>query len=323
MFSKSNLGIIKSVKTRLFATIIIAIALLSVTGLSAFAQGPDPLLFPETGHYVGGEFLAYYRNIPNATTTLGYPITEAVTKNGQIIQYFQRGRMELHSELPDGQRVKLTPIGREMYHPGEQLSIFNPFACRYFPATGFSVCYAFLDFYKQNGGEERYGQPISPFEYRNDLIVQYFEYARFEWKPSNQEGQRVVIADLGREYFDYLQEPPGWLTPPSGEPNIRVQKMQTQAFVWKAVALANDNQLVYIIVQDQNLQPVSNAQGNAIIKWPDNTVTNQAFITNSSGVGIVTLTFNNQPYGKTVIIDIAVTKDGIATSTTTSFRIWH
>ena len=322
MFLKSNLGIIKNVKTRWFA-ILLTISLLFLTGLPALAQGPDPQLFPETGHYVGGEFLAFYRSIPNATLTLGYPITEEAIKNGQTIQYFQRGRMELHPEAPAGQRVKLTPIGKEMYRKGEQLNIFNPFACRYFSSTGFSVCYSFLDFYKANGAEARFGQPISPFEYRNDLIVQYFEYARFEWKPSNSEGQRVVIADLGREYFDYLQEPPSWLNPPSGEPNIRVQKLQTQAFVWKAVALANDNQLVYIIVQDQNLQPVSNAQGSAVIKWPDGTVTNQAFITNSSGVGIVTLTFNNQPYGKTVIIDITATKDGINATTTTSFRIWY
>jgi hypothetical protein len=310
------------VKTRLFA-ILLAISLLLLTGLPAFAQSPDPEYFKQTGHYVGGEFLAYYRSISNAATTLGYPLTEEQTKNGQVIQYFQRGRMELHPELPAGQRVKLTPIGREMYRKGEQLNIFNPFACRYFSATGFSVCYSFLDFYKANGGEARFGQPISPFEYRNDLIVQYFEYARFEWKPSNSEGERVMIADLGREYFDFLQEPPAWLNPPAGDPNTRVFKMQTQAFVWKAVALANDNQLVYIIVQDQNLQPVPNAQGMAIIKWPDGASASQAFFTNSSGVGIVTLTFTNQPYGKTVIIEITVTKDGLITTTTTSFRIWR
>jgi len=310
------------VKTR-WLVILLTTSLLFVTGLPVFAQSPDPQFFEQTGHYVGGEFLAYYQSIPNATVTLGYPITEAVTKNGQNIQYFQRGRMELHPELPAGQRVTLTALGREMYHKGEQLSIFNPFACRYFPATGFSVCYSFLDFYKANGGEERFGQPISPFEYRNDLIVQYFEYARFEWKPSNEEGQRVVIADLGREYFDFLQEPPSWLAPPSDEPNFHVQKLQTQAFVWKAVALADDNQLVYIIVQDQNLKPVMNAQGTAAVKWPDGTSSSQPFFTNSSGVGIVPLTFSNQPYGKTIIIDITVTKDGLTTTTTTSFRIWH
>jgi hypothetical protein len=61
----------------------------------------------------------------------------------------------------------------------------------------------------------------------------------------------------------------------------------------------------------------------AIIKWPDGASASQAFFTNSSGVGIVTLTFTNQPYGKTVIIEITVTKDGLITTTTTSFRIWR
>ncbi len=322
MFVKSNLGIIEIVKTR-FLGVLVAFSLLLTTGIPAFAQEPDPQYFEQTGHYVGGEFLAFYRSVSNATTTLGYPITEAVSKNGQTIQYFQRGRMELHPNLPAGQRVKLTPIGSEMYRKGEQLNIFNPFACRYFRTTGFSVCYAFLEFYNQNGGEGRFGQPISPFEYRNDLIVQYFEYARFEWKYSSEEGQRVSLADIGREYFDFQQEPAIWLKSPEGDPSPRVIKLQTQAFVWKAVVLANDNQLVYIIVQDQNLQPVINVQGTAVVKWPDGTSSSQPFFTNTSGVGIVPLTFTNQPYGKTVIIEITVTKDGLTTTTTTSFRIWY
>jgi len=307
---------------RIFGILFI-LSLLLATGAPVFAQSSGSEYFIETGHYVSGDFLTFYRSVPNAQLLFGYPITEAFVKNGLTVQYFQRARFELDPNIPAGKRVRLTPVGKEMYTPGERLDIFNPFACRYFTKTGFSVCYAFLDFYKQNGGEERFGQPISPFEYRNDLIVQYFENARFEWKPWMAEGQRVGVADLGRQYFDQQKEDPNLLKPlPSNQSGTAVQ-LQVRAFVWKAVTLASDQQLVYIIVQDQNLQPISGAQGLATIRWADGTIGSIPFSTNSGGVGIVPLTFVNQPYGKMVNVEILVTKDGLSATTTTSFRIWY
>jgi hypothetical protein len=307
-----------------FFGILFAVSLLLATGAPVFAQSSGSEYFKETGHYVSGDFLAYYRSVSNASTLFGYPITEAYIKNGVTIQYFQRARFELQPNLPAGQRVRLTQVGKALYAPGERLDIFNPFACRYFTQTGYSVCYAFLDFFKANGGVERFGQPISPFEYRNDLIVQYFENARFEWKPWMPDGQRVSVADLGRQYFDQQREDPNLLKPfVQGNQSGTAIQLQVRAFVWKAVTLASDQQLVYVIVQDQNLQPVSGAQGSATIRWADGTSGSIPFSTNTSGVGIVPLTFVNQPYGKMVNVEIFVTKDGLRASTTTSFRIWY
>lgn len=307
---------------RLFGVLFAVSLLLAITA-PVFAQSSGSEFFKETGHFVSGDFLTYYRSVSNPQLLFGYPITEAFVKNGLTVQYFQRARFELYPSQPAGQRVRLTPIGRELYKQGERLDIFNPFACRYFAKTGFSVCYAFLDFYKQNGGMDRFGQPISPFEYHNDLIVQYFENARFEWKPWMPEGQRVSVADLGRQYFDHQREDPNLLKPATSNQSGTIVQLQVRAFVWKAVTLASDQQLIYVIVQDQNLQPVSNAQGTATIHWADGTSGAVSFSTNSSGVGIVPLTFVNQPYGKMVNIEIFVTKDGLSTATTTSFRIWY
>lgn len=304
--------------------ILLLLALFLSTGIPALAQSSGSEYFKETGHFVSGDFLVYYRSAPNPELLFGYPITEAFPKNGRTIQYFQRARFELYPELPPGQRVRLAPLGAELYEPGERLDIFNPFACRYFPATRVSVCYAFLDFFKNNGGVERFGQPISPFEFHNELIVQYFEYARFEWKPWMPEGQRVVLADLGRLYFEDQREDPNLLKAvPITDERIRPVQIQVRAFVWKAVTLASDHQLVYVIVQDQNLQPVAGAQGLANVRRADGTAEAIPFFTNSSGVGIVPLAFANQPYGKMVYIDILVTKDGLSAITTTSFRIWY
>ena len=98
------------------------------------------------------------------------------------------------------------------YEPGGQLNINNTSGCQLF-RTGYRVCFAFLDFYKANGGATQFGNPISPFEFHENLIVQYFEMARFEWRADRPEGQRVVITDLGRTYFDQLGEDPAHLKP--------------------------------------------------------------------------------------------------------------
>lgn len=323
MWAEGQFGYNSCVK-RLFVVLSVLCLLLTMR-TPAFAQSTGSEYFKETGHNVSGDFLTYYRSVSNASQLFGYPITEAFTKNGMMVQYFQRARFEYHPSQPAGQRVKLTPIGKEMYVPGgERLEIFNPFACRYFTQTGFSVCYAFLDFFKANGGVERFGNPISTFEYHNNLIVQYFENARFEWKPWLPDGQRVSVAELGRPYFDKQGEDVNLLRPANpGDSSGNLVQLQVRAFVWKAVTLASDQQLVYIIVQDQTLQPVSGAQGTATVRWADGTNSVLAFSTNSSGVGIVPLTFFDQPYGKMVNIEIHVAKDGLSATTTTSFRIWY
>jgi len=311
------------VKKCRFFGILFVTALLLMTGASVHAQSSASEYFSETGHFVTGEFLDYYRGNKNAQLLFGYPITETFTKDGLTIQYFQRGRFELQPNLPAGQRVQLSPLGKQTYVPGGQLNIVNPFACQTFVNTGFSVCYAFLDFFNKYGGVAQFGYPISPFEYHDDLIVQYFEKARFEWKPWMPEGQRVGLADLGRIYFDQSKEDPNLLKPVPNDQSGRLITLQVRAFVWKAVTLATDQQLVYVIVQDQTLQPVTGAQGTATVRRPVGNPETISFSTNSSGVGIVPLAFSGQTYGQLVYIDILVTKDGLAATTNTSFRIWY
>lgn len=97
-----------------------------------------------------------------------------------------------------------------MYTPGRQFVVNNPFACRAFSTTGYSVCFAFLEFFEQNGGVTRFGHPLSPFEFHNNQTVHYFENARFEWRPGQAKGQRIGLTNLGRIYFDQLRRRP-WL----------------------------------------------------------------------------------------------------------------
>lgn len=307
-------------------TLFLTCCLLVSTWFSVSAQAQNPRYFPETGHNLQGDFFNFYYAVSDPTTLYGYPITEEFTRaDGLKVQYFQRTRFEYHPELPEGQRVTLTNIGTELYTPGTQLNIYSPFACRLFTPNNYAVCFAFLEFLDKNGGVAQFGNPISPFEYHDGVIVQYFEKARMEWQPSNPENQRVVLTDIGRLYFDKLHEDPGLLqaVQPVGGIAPIVTSIQVRAFAWKAVTLANDQQLIFIIAQDQNGLAVNQATCTANVRWPSNTIETQLSMTNSNGVAIIPLNVINQPYGNLVYIDITCTANNQSGTSSTSFRIWY
>lgn len=311
---------------RRFTALFLVLLILVASWGSVKAQGSDNVqYFPETGHNVKGEFLRFYKTAGNPSLVFGYPITEQITsRDGKVVQYFQRARFELRPDMPQDQRIQLTALGAMDYELGsQQLDINNPSACKVFP-TGFRVCFAFLDFYEASGGAAQFGNPISPFEFHENLIVQYFERARFEWRADRPDGQRVVISDLGRIHFDQLAEDQTHLKPvnPLDATISSVLSINTRAFVSKAITLSSGQQTVYIIVQSQTHQPVPNATGKATLRFPDGHTEDYFFSTNASGLGSVTFKFADQKQGELVLVDIVVTYQGFSATTTTSFRIW-
>jgi len=312
--------------TRRFAILLVLpmICLASWRPVAAQSSG-DVQFFPETGHNVKGEFLRFYKSARNPLLVFGYPITEQIqSTDGKTVQYFQRARFELHAALPENQRVQLTALGQAMYtSSNQQLNIDNPSACQLF-SNGIRVCFAFLDFYKANGGAAQFGNPISPFEFHENLIVQYFEKARFEWRADRPDGQRVVLTDLGRIYFDQLAEDQAFLKPsnPLNATIDNILAINARAFVSKAVTISSGQQTVYTIVESQTHRAVSNANGKATIHFSDSHTEDYFFTTNAVGLGKIVFNFVNQTQGELVTIDIIVTYQGLSATTTTSFRIW-
>ena len=309
---------------RQFAAFFLFLAIFLSKPGSSNAQSATVQFFPETGHYVRGDFLRYYQSAPDPRLVFGYPITEEMTsKDGKTVQYFQRARFELRRDLPEMQRVQLTPAGQALYQRSNQLRLENTSGCELFP-TGYFVCLAFLDFFRANGGASQFGNPISPFEFHENLIVQYFEKARFEWRADRPEGQRVVLTDLGRRFFDQLGEDPVLLKPVSPiDATINpILSIKAHAFVAKPLTGSTGQQTVYVVVQSQTLQAVSNATGKATVHWPDGRNEEYFFTTNRAGLGNVTLNFADQKQGELVPIDIVVVYQGLGSTTRTSFRIW-
>ncbi|NLE44353.1 MAG: hypothetical protein GX620_06495 [Chloroflexi bacterium] len=66
--------------------------------------------FPETQHVVSFGFLTFYR-AKGGLDVFGYPRSEFMFEDDQIVQYFQRARMEWHPEASPGPEITLTNLG--------------------------------------------------------------------------------------------------------------------------------------------------------------------------------------------------------------------
>jgi hypothetical protein len=79
--------------------------------------------------------------------------------------------------------------------------------CQAFAETGRSVCGKFLAYWKEHGGLEQQGFPITePFQEKSDIdgktyTMQYFERAVFELHPENAPPHDILLSLLGSVYY--------------------------------------------------------------------------------------------------------------------------
>jgi hypothetical protein len=314
-----------SIFRRLWWGIILVALMVSAIAYRVNAQTPGSQYFPETNHTVSDEFLNFYRSIPEPFVVLGYPIDEAgedpVTHN--LVQYFQLGRLELHPEAAAGARVYISDLGELLYSPNAPLADVPDTGptCRLFPATGKRVCYAFLQFYDAHGGAQFFGNPISALEVRDGRYVQYFQKARMEWRPEAPAGQRVGLTDLGRSYYDLVQGRPS-LTPVGGH-GIKLASLQVRAFVGHSLLSANSQQTLYVIVQDQGLNPVAQAATGIVVTFPDGREERyRPPATDANGITVFNFNVGNVDVKQIVKVEVTAASQGIEQRNSTWFRIW-
>ena len=301
------------------------------------AQGPGSLGVANTqdvglsgGFNIQGEFLKFYRSASDPLLVFGYPITDEFVDpdTGLTTQYFQRARFELVS-TPAGPMVQLAPLGTHLHTSAAPAAPIptNSSACRFFQATGKSVCYAFLQFYDGNNGPIFFGNPISDVEIRDGRYVQYFERARMEWQPDNPTDQHVVLTDLGAIEFYARDIRPVTLRDFIFQtPDItgNITNLQVRAFVDQALLPVYGQQTVYIIVQDQNLAPVQGANINVRVYYPGRAEPQllTPFITTENGLSNEQFSIDNIPVVDVVRIEVTVSYQGLTASTSTWFRVW-
>jgi hypothetical protein len=202
-------------------------------GPSPAARRPDPgftspdwYYFPETGHFLGGGFKAFWEQ-HGGLPVFGFPLTEEFAEpnpdTGQAftVQYLERQRFEYHPEHAGTPYETL--LGRLGVDAAARRGLlgrpaFQPVApgdanCDFFEETGHRLCGGFRGYWQSHGLElgddgtswresvALFGFPISEefVEPESGLTVQYFERARFEFHPANPEADRVLLTRLGAE----------------------------------------------------------------------------------------------------------------------------
>ncbi len=196
--------------------------------------------------------------------------------------------------------------------------------CRYFPQTGHSVCFAFLDFFNAHGGLDLFGYPISEFSLQDDRIVQYFQRFRLDWHPEADPPNQVRVAPLGRKHFDETGYSQDLLRPAARGPNAdyRVTQLQTSASVMYPVVPQAGQQQIFIVVRDQNLFPVPSAAVMLVAHLPNGDRYNLMPTTDSQGLSRLTLTLGEMPRGTKVNLEIWVFYEQLQAVARDSFVVW-
>ncbi len=309
---------------------------ISLLGLAGVIPPPIPFeqrnneYFPETGHSVEGDFYKYFVE-HGGVAIFGYPITEwhEDTTTGMLIQYFQRARLQCMSRLVCN--VTVAKLGVEMGFgqpslPPDPRPADTPFQ-RFFPATGHTTAYAFLEYFDQKGGEPIFGYPITEPHYLNGRLVQYFERARMEWWPERTTGERVALTNLGDIYAQrYVSAE--WLKP-VGQARIggatatpAVTSLRVTASIKDPVTRQVGNQTVTVLVADQTGNPVKGAEVKVTVYSMNGNHSYAGLITSDEGVAMQTWLLDPDRPGKPVIVDVVVTYGGVTASAQTSYMPW-
>jgi len=155
---------------------------------------------------VQGEFLHFFY-IYGSVESLGYPLSEEMNVGGWRVQYFEKGRLEYHSENDPVYRITVGWLGdhlnrRQPPVPASNIPDQDTTNQRYYSETGHTISGDFLHYFDAHGGSVRFGLPISePFLYKG-MLTQDFQSARFYWTPQAEES--VTLEDIGRVHLETI-----------------------------------------------------------------------------------------------------------------------
>ena len=312
--------------------------------IPVFAQQIEPgpacenwEFFPETRHNVCDQFLKFFDE-RGGIEIFGYPLTEWFVEDGRLVQYFQRVRMEYHPENPPAYQVQLGLLG-ESFAPEDKRAPISPSEKprsndrerRYFPETGHTVGYSFLEFYDEKGGLDNFGYPLTEFIVENGRYVQYFQRALMEWRPNRGS---IALHNLGEMWIDLhpdlyqLTKPTGPKGLESGQPaavTSKITALQATASVRNAFTSRGDRQTVWVYVYDQNDEPVEGAAVQLVIHYSTGDRVIEARdipLTDKKGHTQKTFDLGEPTPGQLVVIDANVTYNGVPTQAQTSFFPW-
>ncbi len=187
-------------------------------------SAPRTVYVPATGHTIDGLFLDVWRAWKGATL-LGNPITEEISENGRIVQYFELARLEYWPDGDhEGNAVHLGDIGFELLalqlqdleadgHAKDSPLAFatapvDPRTLvgvatdrRFIETTAHTVRLGFRDIWEATGEIAYLGNPLTE-EYRSSgKVFQFFERGQLCW----DEARGLRKVPVGRQIAERLQ----------------------------------------------------------------------------------------------------------------------
>lgn len=324
------------IKSKLFLAVCLIGLMIGL--LPAWAQGADARYFEETGFTVSGQFLQFY-DAHGGRAIFGYPLTREFQENGLWVQYFQRARMEKHPENPEPYRVQLGLLGDQLGYrqspiPTEEIPLPTHPDKVYFPETGHTIAFAFLDFYRNNGGLDIFGYPITEWIIEpNGRVVQYFQRAKMEWYPENAPGQRIQLGMLGAIYVEQFVDPihrqrePLGILPTTPTPQTissdRLKEIQVTVTLKYAIIQLEGIQTAYVYVRDQDGHGVPNMLLNMQVVYGGGRQENFSLgPTNANGYVEYSFSIGSPPPGLVVIVNLSTQYQSLQARTSTAFLPW-
>lgn len=167
----------------------------------------SPLHFNQTGYTVQGDFLRFFQSY-GGEASLGLPLTAEMIVDGWRVQYFEKGRLELHPENEPAYRITVGWLGdllqrRQPPLPLSAIPRADDRNRRYFPETGHTLSGDFLTYFDTHGGSVRFGRPISEPFISEGQLTQDFQSARFFWTPDQKP--TVTLEPIGKTHLATLK----------------------------------------------------------------------------------------------------------------------
>ena len=188
---------------------------------------------PEGTFPVDPVFQDFYKE-RGGRNILGPAISPVFTDQEKIYQYTIAGLMMYDRAAPEGQRVSLAPLGREM-NVYELPSGSDPQPGERFEA-GYKIFDKFVPLYEQLGGAAVVGKPLTE-THKNEAkqrYEQYFENAGFYWLEGDRENAVHLLAYGAWMCRQHCQ------TGQTGSGRIDLPYSSLQPFVEKAALLGLD-----------------------------------------------------------------------------------
>lgn len=306
------------------------LAFLLVFILAAFAFNTAQAQNGGEEHFPGGvvlkgEFLKFYRSVPERQLLFGNAISNELDMNGTRVQYFDRARFELRDN-GKGVEVTLAPLGTIHIDASKTKPLeetFPSMTCRYFPKFGHRVCYSFLQFYDEHNGPVYFGGPITEMVYEGGQYVQYFENARFEYRYNMPSDMKVGLTNLGRLAMKKYYGPSK--IPSVNSPIIqeKATDIQARAYVSHALVAPGAANTLFVVVRLSDYKAVTGAQVNASILIGDKLTRLPIVSTDSDGIAKIAIPAFDLAPKQVVQLQVTVNFKEQTVKTSTWYRIWY